>query len=304
MILARASRCGRHFQHLAHLEKMKESVRLHLQQKIDRLGEQGRVKRRDISAPAVTRFDHVHGGKDPQRFTYRRPADAEHSGQVALRGERVAGAQLARDDQRLYGFGGFEADRSPFESGEFACHGGAPSVPCSGGVVVSGRPPLAGPSLTIGFPSTSTLTFDQPLAATEALFPVSSSDVQICTGVVRMIKDDLEVEVHSQPRGVRQGQLPRGRVEVGRPGHEVAGPGLVERVEVLLDQKVRHAGGQLQAHCRCYGTAALMRRDPVAVRRSHRATARVGRNPPKDMGSGWKMDTLPFFRRVRNWPTV
>ena len=81
----------------------------------------------------------------------------------------------------------------------------------------------------------------------------------------------------------------------GLPGHELGGPRIVERIEMLLDQEVRDARGELQAERRRDRAAALMGRDPragragevgdaPASRRSRRATsaraARSRRRPP------------------------
>ena len=67
------------------------------------------------------------------------------------------------------------------------------------------------------------------------------------------------------------------RIDRRMPGDEVAGPGLVEGVEMLLDQEVRHAGGELQADGGGDRAAALVRRDVAAVgERRGRPPQRVG----------------------------
>ena len=171
--------------------------------------------------------------------------------------------------------------------------GGAPSVAGNDSVVVAGRGFLADPSLMTGPWSCSMLTFDQPLAAPEALFPSGRGDVQISLRVVRMGADDVEVEIDPQAGSIRERQLPGPGVELRRPRDELACPGLVERVEVLLDQEVRDTGGQLQAHGRCHRPG---------YRRSSQSSLH---GPPPDVGptSGHRGRATGGARRnVIRWP--
>ncbi len=55
------------------------------------------------------------------------------------------------------------------------------------------------------------------------------------------------------------------RIDRRVPGDEIVGPRLVEGVEMLLDQEVGHAGGELQADRRRHRSAALVRRDVAAM---------------------------------------
>src|SRR6185295_2070565 len=77
---------------------------------------------------------------------------------------------------------------------------------------------------------------------------------------------DLEVELKAESGGGREIEVAVGGVERGRPSDKLARPGVVEVIEVFLDEEIRHAGGELQANGGGDGAAALVRRDPGAVR--------------------------------------
>src|SRR4051812_30795319 len=70
------------------------------------------------------------------------------------------------------------------------------------------------------------------------------------------------VEVEGQAETGRSRNRQRAvRIELRMPGHEVGFPGLVERVEVLLDVVRCRARGEMQAHRRRDGPTGLVWRD-------------------------------------------
>ena len=119
----------------------------------------------------------------------------------------------------------------------------------------------------------------------QSLFPARPGRVEEARLIVGMLLDQLEVQIHAQPRRVGIDRCPLSGLIVG-PRSPVARPGLIKRIEMLLDQEVWHDGGQLQADGRRDRAAALMRRDPGAVGAGEFATAMVLVMPPSDIGSG------------------
>ena len=75
----------------------------------------------------------------------------------------------------------------------------------------------------------------------------------------------VKVNINPQTGCLRQAEVTIGRVEHRVPIHEVSYPGLVEGVEMLLDQKIRHTGRQLQANRCSHRPATLVWRNPAAM---------------------------------------
>src|SRR5262249_35975223 len=104
-----------------------------------------------------------------------------------------------------------------------------------------------------------------PASRPDPLLPTLLEDVEVGPRVIGGSERTLDIQGEAQARPRRQRKVSVGWIDRWMPGDEVAGPRLVEGIEMLLDEEVGEARRELQADRGRHRPTALVGRDVAAV---------------------------------------